>query len=52
MAELEKEFKLRTLLLNELTRRKIFGFNEVQDIINHYFKAPEDVLAAFNISLP
>ena len=31
---------------------KIFGFKEVQDIINHYFKAPEDVLGAFNIALP
>lgn len=48
--ELEKEFKLRTALLNELTKRKIFGFKEVQDVINHYFKAPEAVLDAFGIS--
>lgn len=50
--ELEREFKLRTLLLNELARRKIYGFKEVQDVINHYFKDPEGVLAAFNVSLP
>ena len=50
--ELEKEFKLRTMLLNELARRSIFGFKEVQDIINHYFKNPEAVLASFGISLP
>ncbi len=49
--ELEKEFRLRTTLLNELTKRKIFGFKEVQDIINHYFKDPETVLKAFGISL-
>jgi flagellar protein FlaI len=50
-AELEKEFRLRTMLLNELTKRKIFGFKDVQDIINHYFKDPESVLKAFGISL-
>jgi flagellar protein FlaI len=50
--ELEKEFKVRTLLLNEMARRRIFGFKEVQDIINHYFKDPDGVLKAFNISLP
>lgn len=49
--ELEKEFKLRTMLLNELTNRKIFGFKEVQDIINHYFKTPESVLQSFGISI-
>jgi flagellar protein FlaI len=47
--ELEKDFRLRALLLNELTRRKIFGFKEVQDIVNHYFKDPENVLTAFGI---
>jgi flagellar protein FlaI len=48
--ELEKEFRLRTTLLNELAKRKIFSFKEVQDIINHYFKDPQTVLAAFDIS--
>lgn len=51
MEELEREFKLRTMLLNELVKRKIFGFTEVQDVINHYFKDPEAVLKSFNISL-
>ena len=50
--ELNKEFKLRTMLLNELTKRKIFGFKEIQDVINHYFKSPEMVLQSFGISLP
>jgi flagellar protein FlaI len=50
--ELEKEFKLRTLLLNEMARRRIYGFKEVQDVINHYVKDSDAVLKAFNISLP
>jgi len=49
--ELEKEFKLRTLLLNELAKRRIFGFKEVQDIINHYFKDSDAVLKSFGISV-
>jgi flagellar protein FlaI len=49
--ELEKEFRLRTMLLNELIKRKIFGFKEVQDIINHYFKDSESVLSSFGIPL-
>ncbi|MEM4271321.1 MAG: type II/IV secretion system ATPase subunit [Candidatus Pacearchaeota archaeon] len=50
MEELQKEFHLRTLLLNELTKRNIFSPKEVQDIINHYYKNPEAVLSAFGIS--
>ena len=48
--ELEKEFKLRTLLLSELTRRKIFNSKDIQDIINHYYKNSEAVLKAFAIT--
>jgi flagellar protein FlaI len=50
MEELEKEFKMRTLLLNELSKRKIFNFKEVQEIVNHYFKSPEAVLQTFGIT--
>jgi flagellar protein FlaI len=49
MAELEKEFKLRTFLLNEWTKRGILGFKEIQELINHYYKDPETVLKAFGI---
>ncbi len=49
--ELEKEFKLRSMLLNEMAQRKIFGFKEVQDIVNHYFKDSDAVLKSFNITL-
>jgi len=48
--ELEKEFRLRTMLITELVNRKIFGFKEVQDIINHYFKDSEGVLSSFGIN--
>jgi flagellar protein FlaI len=49
--ELEREFKIRTLLLNELTKRKIFGPSEVQDIVNHYYKNSETVLKSFGINI-
>jgi len=50
LAELEKEFRLRTLLINELTQRKIFGFKDIQELINHYYKDPETVLRSFGIT--
>jgi len=49
--ELEKEFKRRAILLNELVKKKIFKFEEVQDIINHYYKDPEAVLQTFGIQV-
>ncbi len=48
--ELEAEFKLRTMLLNELVKRKIFNYHEVQDVVNHYYKNPTSVLKAFGIN--
>jgi flagellar protein FlaI len=47
--ELEKEFKNRTLLLNELVKRKISNYKDIQDIVNHYYKSPEAVLKAFGV---
>jgi flagellar protein FlaI len=49
--ELEKEFKIRTLLLNQLFIRGIFNFGQIQDIINYYYKDPSSVLQTFGISL-
>jgi flagellar protein FlaI len=48
--ELEKEFKVRSLLLNEIFSRGIVNFAQIQDIINHYYKDSASVLAAFNIA--
>ena len=48
--ELLKEFELRTKLLYELFRRKIFGFERVQKEINEYYKNPKATLSKFGIS--
>jgi len=48
---LEKEFTRRSMLLNELVKRKIFRFEEVQDIINHYYKDPKAVLSTFGVAI-
>ncbi|MDP1695842.1 MAG: type II/IV secretion system ATPase subunit [archaeon] len=47
--KLQKEMMTRTKLLYELYKRKIFGFTEVEEIINNYYKNPVQVLADFNI---
>ena len=48
--QLLREFELRTRLLMEMYRRKIFGFREVQDIISRYYKVPQEVLKQFGIT--
>lgn len=47
--DLLKEFEIRTRLLMEMYRRKIFGFAEVQDVIHEYYKRPEIVLKRFGL---
>jgi flagellar protein FlaI len=47
--ELEIEFEKRVKLIYELYKRKIFKFDEVQDVISKYYKKPEEVLKKFNI---
>lgn len=49
--ELVQEFKNRTLLLNELTKRKVFNPKDIQNIINYYYKNPETLLKAFGIPI-
>lgn len=48
--DLLKEFENRTRLLMEMYRRKIFGFAEVQDIIQEYYKRPENVMKRFGLA--
>ncbi len=43
------EWQRRTNLLMAIYRKKIFGFKEVHDIINKYYKTPKDVLRRFAI---
>ncbi len=47
--ELEKEFNVRTRLIYEIFKRKIFDFNEIKKIIGEYYKHPEQVLGKFRI---
>ncbi len=47
--KLQNEFTIRTKILYEMFKRKIFEFEEVQKIINEYYKNPIEVLAKFNI---
>jgi flagellar protein FlaI len=47
--KLQREFTVRAKLLYELSRRKIWGFEEVQKVINDYYKNPVSVLSKYNI---
>ena len=47
--ELSKEFRLRTLLLYKLIELKVFGYDEVQKMINEYSKNPQGVLVKYGI---
>ncbi len=49
MEELDLEFKRRVQLIYKLYQSKSFKFQEVQDIINQYYKKPEQVLKRFGI---
>lgn len=50
IAKLQKELFTRAKLLFELHKRQIYGFNEVQEVINSYYKNPVEVLTRFGIS--
>ena len=47
--DLNTEFKKRVQLIYKLYQNKIFGFNEVQDIISKYYKKPKEVLKEYEI---
>ena len=46
---LEMEFRKRVQLLYNLFRMKIFKFEEVQNVINEYYKKPEETLKKFGV---
>ncbi len=48
--KLYTEFRKRAELLYRMYQKKIFGFVEVQELINEYYKKPEEVLRKFQIS--
>jgi len=47
--KLRREFTARAKLLFEMSRRKVWGFEEVQKIINDYYKNPVEVLSRYNL---
>jgi flagellar protein FlaI len=47
--ELDFEYKRRVQLLNQLYQKKVFGFEEVQNIVNEYYKKPVEVLKRFGL---
>ncbi len=47
--ELQREFQIRTKLLYQLFKRKIYGFNEIQRIINEYYKNQRTILKEFEV---
>ena len=49
METLDLEFRRRVQIIYTLFKKKIFGFEEVQKIINEYYKKPQAVLQRFGI---
>ena len=50
MEELEIEFRRRVQLIYRLYQSKIFKFEEIQEIVNKYYKKPQEVLRKFRVS--
>ena len=49
MEEIDFEFRRRVQLIYALFQKKIFKFKDVQEIINKYYKKPEEVLRGLEI---
>ncbi len=49
MEEIEREFRRRAELLRKMQQQKIFKFKQVQDLINEYYKKPQELLNRFGI---
>jgi len=47
--ELEVEFRKRVQLLYSIYQKKIYKFEEVQEIVNEYYKKPAEVLKKFGV---
>jgi flagellar protein FlaI len=48
--KLVNEFNIRTKIIYELFRRKIFDFDTVQKIVNEYYKNPQNIMSQFGIA--
>ncbi len=49
--EMAREFEIRTKLLYEMYKRKVFGFERVQREINEYYKNPAAIINKYGIKL-
>ena len=49
MEEIDLEFRRRVSLLYKLVQQGIFRFEDVQKVINEYYKKPEEILRKFGI---
>lgn len=47
--QLQREFLVRSKLLYEMFKKKIFGFDEIQRVVNEYYKNPEKIIKEFGI---
>ncbi len=48
--ELEAEFRIRVNLIYNLYQKKIFNYQQFQDVITQYYKKPEEVLAKYGVA--
>jgi len=48
--ELNDEFSKRTKLIYELYKRKIFNFEDVQKVVNEFYRNPSAVLKSFGVA--
>ena len=49
LQDLELEFKKRVSLLHAMEVRKIYSFEDVQKVVNAYYKSPDEVLKRFGV---
>ncbi|MFC1710826.1 ATPase, T2SS/T4P/T4SS family [Nanoarchaeota archaeon] len=47
--DLDMEFRKRVQLIYKMYQKKVFRFNDVQEIINRYYKKPEQVLKEYGV---
>jgi flagellar protein FlaI len=50
ISELEEEFRKRVQIIYQMYKRRIFKFGDVQEMINRYYKKPEEVLRELNVA--
>jgi len=51
MEELDIEFKKRVMLIYKMYEKKIFQFEDVQNLVNMYYKKPQEVLDKFDVKI-